>query len=333
MLYSIKGKIIVNNDLKIISDFVNNTNALSEEEKEILLKAAKSADKELTITSFKLDRTEKVKRTTGILLEETIEELEQKRKAVEEQAEIIKEENERKSVELEEARQLQLAMLPKQLPILPNLDIAVYMQTATEVGGDYYDFHVEEDRALTAVIGDATGHGLKAGTIVTITKSLFNSLASNKNILDTFSKISKVIKDMKFRQLSMCLMMIKIKGNQLLLSSAAMPPALIFRKKKNLVEEIELKGMPLGAMINFPYSIEERSLEGGDVMFLFSDGLPELVNSNEEMYGYDRIKKEFQSVGKQSIETIIEHLKNSADEWLAGLDPDDDITFVVIKVK
>ena len=106
----------MNNDLKIISDFLNNSNALSDEEKEILIKAAKSADKELTITSFKLDRTEKVKRTTGILLEETIEELEQKRKAVEEQAEIIKEENERKSIELEEARQLQLAMLPKEIP-------------------------------------------------------------------------------------------------------------------------------------------------------------------------------------------------------------------------
>ena len=91
--------------------------------------------------------------------------------------------------------------------------------------------------------------------------------------------------------------------------------------------------MPLGAMNNFPYSIEERLLDSGDTIFLFSDGLPELVNSNEEMYGYDRIKKEFQSVGKQSIETIIEHLKNSADEWLAGLDPDDDITFVIIKVK
>ncbi len=51
-------------------------------------------------------------------------------------------ENERKSKELEEARQLQLSMLPKELPQLPNLDIAVYMKTATEVGGDYYDFHV-----------------------------------------------------------------------------------------------------------------------------------------------------------------------------------------------
>ena len=241
--------------------------------------------------------------------------------------------NHRKSLELEEARQLQLAMLPKELPQLPNLDIAVYMQTATEVGGDYYDFNVGENGELTAVIGDATGHGMKAGTIVTITKSLFNSLASSKNILDTFTKISKVIKDMKFRQLAMCLMMLKIHKNKIIISSAAMPPALIFRKKKNLVEEIELKGMPLGAMENFPYEIKNTSINSGDTILLMSDGLPELHNGTNKMYGYDRIINEFNSVGNNAPEKIIDHLKKSAAAWINGNDPDDDITFVVIKVK
>ncbi len=69
-------------------------------------------------------------------------------------------ENDRKTKELEEARQLQLSMLPKTLPQLPHLDIAVYMKTATEVGGDYYDFNVGMDGTLTVVIGDATGHGM-----------------------------------------------------------------------------------------------------------------------------------------------------------------------------
>ncbi len=241
--------------------------------------------------------------------------------------------NHRKSLELEEARQLQLAMLPKVLPQLPDLDIAVYMQTATEVGGDYYDFNVGEDGELTAVIGDATGHGMKAGTIVTITKSLFHSLASSKNILDTFSRISKVIKDMKFRQLAMCLMMLKIHKNKLMISSAAMPPALIFRKKKNIVEEIELKGMPLGAMENFPYEIRETSINNGDTILLMSDGMPELHNDTNKMYGYDRIMNEFNDVGNKAPEEIIDHLKKSVSEWINGNDPDDDITFVVIKVK
>ncbi len=247
------------------------------------------------------------------------------------QNKIIQAENERKTQELEEARQLQLSMLPKELPKLPNLEIAVYMQTATEVGGDYYDFHVDEDGTLTAVIGDATGHGMKAGTIVTITKSLFNSLGSSKNILKTFSRISQVIKDMKFRQLSMCLSMLKINSNQLTLSSAAMPPALIYREKSRSVEEIEMKGMPLGAMKDFPYELHESQIENGDTILLLSDGLPELANSEQEMYGYDRIKNEFSIVGNKTPEEIISHFKSSASNWVNGNDPDDDVTFVIIK--
>ena len=70
----------------------------------------------------------------------------EKRKA---QYALLEAENKRKSEELEEARQLQLSMLPNDLPQLPNLDIAVYMKTATEVGGDYYDFHIGLDGTLT----------------------------------------------------------------------------------------------------------------------------------------------------------------------------------------
>ncbi len=76
-------------------------------------------------------------------------------------------ENQRRAKELEEARTLQLSMLPKTVPSLPNLEIAVYMNPATEVGGDYYDFHVSNDGALTVAVGDATGHGLNAGIMVT----------------------------------------------------------------------------------------------------------------------------------------------------------------------
>ena len=67
------------------------------------------------------------------------------------------------------------------------------MKTATEVGGDYYDFHIGLDGTLTVVIGDATGHGMKAGTMVTTTKSLFNVFASNKYSFN-FSRNIKMFK-------------------------------------------------------------------------------------------------------------------------------------------
>ena len=240
---------------------------------------------------------------------------------------------ERKTQELEEARQLQLAMLPKEIPQLPNLDIEVYMKTATEVGGDYYDFNLSDNGTLTVVLGDATGHGMKAGTMVTITKSLFNTLAAGKDILKTFNRISRVIKDMKFRQLSMCLQMIKIRNNNLVISSAAMPPLFIYRSEQNCVEELLLSGMPLGAMINFQYKLEERKLHKGDIVLMLSDGMPELSDKKGKMYGYEKIKEDLKSVADKAPKEIIDHFNISAEKWLDGIDADDDITFVVIKVK
>jgi serine phosphatase RsbU (regulator of sigma subunit)/ligand-binding sensor domain-containing protein len=253
--------------------------------------------------------------------------------AAESQAKVIQIENERKTKELEEARELQLSMLPKNLPDLPNLDIAVYMKTATEVGGDYYDFHVGIDGTLTVVIGDATGHGMKAGTVVTAAKSLFNSYGSHTDILYSFQEISRCIKQLHLQNLSMCLSMLKIKNNQLIMSSAGMPPIYLYRKETNAVEEYQIEGMPLGAINNFPYKQKEKTLEQGDIILLMSDGFPELMNNNKEMYGYKRARNLFEEASDKSPEEIIKNLKDSGSDWVNDNDPDDDVTFVVIKVK
>ena len=65
-----------------------------------------------------------------------------------------------------------MSLLPSTVPELPDLHVAVYLKTATEVGGDYYDFSEEADGTLTVAIGDATGHGLRAGIMVAVAKSL-----------------------------------------------------------------------------------------------------------------------------------------------------------------
>ena len=242
-------------------------------------------------------------------------------------------ENERKTKELEEARQLQISMLPKELPQLSHLEIAVYMQTATEVGGDYYDFHIGVDGTLTAVIGDATGHGMKAGTMVTAAKSIFNSYVNNPDIIFTFGEFNRVIKGMQLPSMSMCLSLLKLKGNQLTMSAAGMPHALLYRSENKKVEEIILKGMPLGAVNDFPYQTKTTELKPGDTLLLLSDGLPELFNGNKEMFGYDRVTTEYEKVASNNVNEIIEHLKNVGADWVNGNDPDDDVTFVVLKMR
>jgi sigma-B regulation protein RsbU (phosphoserine phosphatase) len=235
--------------------------------------------------------------------------------------------------ELEEARQLQLSMLPANLPSIPNLDIAVHMQTATEVGGDYYDFRVSSDGTLNIALGDATGHGLQAGTLVTIMKGIFVLEAECNDVLPFFQKSVKAIKEIKLGRLMMAFALLKLKDSQLSFANAGVPPVYIFRKSKNEVEEIDNKGMPLGAVNDFPYKETKTELNMGDVILLLSDGFPELHNKNNEAFGYKRVIESFKETADQSAEKIIGHLKNKVNEWIDGNDPGDDVTFVVIKIK
>ncbi len=249
------------------------------------------------------------------------------------QNKIIQAENERKTKELEEARQLQLSMLPKKLPNLPHLDIAVYMQTATEVGGDYYDFVMHEDGSLNICLGDATGHGMKAGIMVSSMKSIFTTNAHKMDIEQFFENANTGIKSMNLSRMMMGLVMVNINANKFKLINAGMPPLFLFRQEKEIIEELKEHGLPIGAMNLSQYSVTEILMNKGDVLLLMSDGMPELHNQHNEMYGYERLSESFKKVEKKSPDKIISFLKNECSGWVNNADPDDDVTFVVIKVK
>jgi len=247
---------------------------------------------------------------------------------------LIEAENNRRAHELEEARGLQLSMLPKTVPQLPNLEIAAYMKPATEVGGDYYDFHVGDDGTLTVAVGDATGHGLKAGTMVTAAKSLFETLAHTPDIPQIFNQSSRVLKRMNLRSLYMAMMIMKIKDNRLTVSVAGMPPVLLYRAATGCVEQLALTGMPLGSVKEFPYKQQELPLCVGDTLVLMSDGFPEMFNEAGEMIDYQRAKTLLEEIAQHnSPQEIINHFVRTGDEWAGARPQDDDVTFVVLKVK
>jgi serine phosphatase RsbU (regulator of sigma subunit) len=206
------------------------------------------------------------------------------------------------------------------------------MKTATEVGGDYYDFAVQND-TLNIAFGDATGHGMQAGTIVTLMKGLFLSDASRFEIAEFFNHSSRAIKEIRLGRLFMAFTLMRLKGNSVSLSSAGMPPIFHYRHRDGSIEEILLKGMPLGAMKNFPYVVYDVELEKGDIMLLLSDGLPEQKDANGEMFDYKRVQQYFSGVVNESPDQIISHLAKMGDEWMNGVQQDDDITMLVLKVK
>lgn len=254
-------------------------------------------------------------------------------KAAEAEKRVLEAENERKTKELEEARNLQLSMLPQDVPHLPQLEIAVFMKTATEVGGDYYDFQLVEDGTLNVAFGDATGHGMQAGTIVTLMKGLFTSDASRLDLQTFFNHSSRSLKEIRLGRLLMAFSMLKISGNRVSFSSAGMPPLFIYRKARGVVDEILLKGMPLGAMKKFPYVVHDEILQPGDTILLLTDGLPEQKNAALEMFDYPRVQAAFRDVAERPPDDIIKHLAAAGEQWMNGATQEDDITIMVIAMK
>lgn len=247
------------------------------------------------------------------------------------QARAIESDNRRKTIELEKARQLQLSMLPKALPKSDFLEIAAYTDTATEVGGDYYDFAQLEDGGLLAAVGDATGHGLQAGIMVAATKGLFNAFRLDKDLADILRRTSNALKGMGLHNMFMGLTVSRIYPGRAELASAGMPFPMIYRADSAQVEEIQLRAIPMGALADFTYPFTNILFQKGDVLLFMSDGLPETFNDQKEMLGKDRLKEGFASLAQSPAQEIVDGLVGLADEWAAGLDRDDDVTLVAFK--
>jgi serine phosphatase RsbU (regulator of sigma subunit) len=207
------------------------------------------------------------------------------------------------------------------------------MRTANEVGGDYYDFHLAKNGTLTVAIGDATGHGMRAGTMVASIKSLFAAFGEQLEISAFFNRSTDILKNMHMGNIFMAMMLLKINGNSITAAAAGMPPILIHRGETNEVEEIVLKGMPLGASRNFKYKSKKTKILAGDTILLMTDGFPELFNKNRETMDYERIKERLKTISQKTAKKIIDELIDFGENWRQEEPQRDDFTFVVIKVK
>ena len=292
----------------------------------LLLSAAHLARRVATTWRDLALRVEEVTRLSA-------ERLEQQRRAQQEEVARTRLEAEyaRKASELEEARELQISMLPKEPPRLPELEISARMTTATEVGGDYYDFEVDGRGVLTIAIGDATGHGMKAGTLVAATKGLFGVLSGEPELTGSMARAGAALRRMNLRALTMALTLVRISGETVRIAAAGMPPVLVHRSSTGQVESILVPGMPLGGRTRFPYSQTMTTLGLGDTLLLMSDGLPERLDPFDELLGYERTAELFREAASGNATEVVDRLLTAADQFARGRAPEDDVTVVAVR--
>ena len=241
-------------------------------------------------------------------------------------------EESRKSEELEEARNLQLQLLAKKVPEMKNVEVETYIRTATEVGGDYYDFFELDDGTLIAACGDATGHGATSGMMVSITKAGLKGI-QKRSPNEMLTDLNNIVKSVEIGRIRMSLNLLEFKNGYVNISSAAMPPVYHFSKKKNTVNEIELVGTPLGSFYNEEFDKYQVDFEDGDALVLMSDGLPEAPNHSGDMLDYPAVKQCIKDNGSKSASGIKDSLVELSDNWLGGIQNPDDITLVIFKKK
>jgi serine phosphatase RsbU (regulator of sigma subunit) len=242
-------------------------------------------------------------------------------------------EEERLRGELEQARRFQLSLLPRELPRRADLEIAVSVRTATEVGGDYYDFRQGDDDSLTLAIGDATGHGAAAATMVTVAKGLFTARGAELPPAEFLGHANEVIRRMQLGRMAMALSLLRIEGRRLIMASAGMPPLLIHRAQSGAVEEFCLPATPLGALAEPAYPDCATDLAPGDTLLLMTDGFPELLSPSGDPLGYPRASELFAAAAGKDPETVLADLAAAGESWSAGAPLHDDVTFVVVKVR
>ncbi len=241
-------------------------------------------------------------------------------------------EDARKNSELLAAKNLQMGFLPKNLPQREDIEIATHIQTSTEVGGDYYDFITTSNNTLLSICGDATGHGVASGMMVSVTKASLNTIIESKTDL-ILKKLNEVVKNIDLGTLRMSLNIVEINENRISMSSAAMPPIYLYKGSTGKVEEIKQSNLPLGGLKNEMYDTIEKNFESGDVFMQLTDGLPEAPNPQNEMYDYHRVQNHLESVGTKSAEAIKNSFILQTEKWLGGNNNPDDITFIIIKKK
>ena len=239
-------------------------------------------------------------------------------------------ENERRGRELEEARRLQLAMLPEELPRRSGFEVAARMRTATEVGGDFYDASLDANGDLWLVVGDAVGHGARAGTLVAVAKGLHAGLTGIDTPAAALARFDRALRRIGLRRAHLAMVVGRLAGDTLELAAAGMPPVLV-RRASGEVEEVEIASLPLGAPLSQSYEGRRLSLAPGELVLLLTDGLVELPGADGGPAGYAAVRRALESEPPSPGEPLADWVERFIEHQVGAVPPPDDVTLLALR--
>ena len=241
--------------------------------------------------------------------------------------------------ELNLANRIQLSTLPSVFPPFPDRDefeIYATMTPAKEVGGDFYDFYFIDNDHLAITMADVSGKGIPAALFMMVSKLMIqNMVSSGFNPAEVLHRVNDSICKRSHEEMfiTVWLAVIDLKTGKVVASNAGHEYPIIMKKDGDYEVLKDKHGFVVGGMIGTKYTDYEFTLEPGDKLFVYTDGLPEATNKFDELFGLKRTVESLNVLKDKNPEHAFTYLKKSVDKFVGEAEQFDDLTMLCFELK
>ena len=244
---------------------------------------------------------------------------------------------ERMAGELSAAREIQMSIVPKLFPPLPNrpdIDLHAMLIPAQEVGGDLYDFALLDDEHLYIAIGDVSGKGIPASLLMAVGKTLMKSTVQTvrtpgRALAHVNHELAEDNETCMF--ITMFCGILNLKTGDFIYANAGHNPPLLVRQDGRIEALDERPSPALGACLGAAYQNHSRRLNPGDLLVLYTDGVTEAMSPTFEMFGDDGLLEFVRCEGHLDAKPLLENMALALHAHAAGAAQSDDITALVVR--
>jgi sigma-B regulation protein RsbU (phosphoserine phosphatase) len=236
------------------------------------------------------------------------------------------------------ANDIQMKMLPSGDVVLPDaapFALKAHMTPARHVGGDLYDFFWTDER-LYFCIGDVTGKGIGAALVMAVTKTLFRAHATFQ---DDPAKLMSAVNARLYEETDPAMFVtafcgfLDLRTGHLRFSNAGHDRPLLLSAGRPAYRLESKSGLPLGVLANFNYTVEDLSLGAGDALLLYTDGVTEATNRNEQLFSIERVCEVLNAHSSESPSNIVDAILAAVGAFSEGTPQADDITMVCVQYR
>ena len=268
------------------------------------------------------------------LLGESMQDMTSEIKAYMVNLKTVVEEKGRISAELRTATDIQVSMLPRLFPAFPNreeFDIYATMHPAKEVGGDFYDFFFVDQDHLCIVIADVSGKGVPAALFMVIAKTLIkNNTLTGEDMAQAFTHTNQQLCENNDAGLFVTAWagVLEISTGKMVYVNAGHNPPVIKHKDGEFSYLRCRPGFVLAGMDGFRYRQNEMVLDHGDTLYLYTDGVTEAADSEENLFGEERLLNTLNTASEVPMEHLLKKVAEDVDAFVNGAQQSDDITML-----